>query len=679
MMKKTFISLLLLALLAPSFASLMPVAASYDHEDNFTIRDFDTTTVSNGIILYPNDTDKARVLRADDYNFRYSKLMIFNKDGLLIEAGGDLVANADGTFGSCQTFVSIPPRGFMIAFPSSTQKLYACFTTAMEGAMLYNATMSTIYPVYGSYDKTAKTLTIRYNDPETPSKDAPTFLFVGNSTTYFNGTPIKFKAMAAAAGKEIVVEYCTYGSAYLSEFADATHERGKAFRNKLNAKKYDYIVFQDAAAADYYKSKAAMDVLMPLVEANGAQALLYMRYSTGDEGTLRHYGNYPRLSKDFGDLPVANVTGAFNICRELYPDINLLAEDLGHHSCEGSYLIAATWLQVFLGIDPRGNSYTANLPKDTIEALQDCAVKSVEAGLELPAKDTSITIDGEKYELVSQDKKYTSDGAVYSGNWTDADAAGKPLGKRTDGNFAPSGDDAAVGCWSTSTGTTSIVIDLEKTMSLKAFRADLWGNSSWGIPAPDKSVISIEISADGKTFTAVGETTAEDLEQSGSWTGKLFTLILDDEVEARYVKFVYTLNDGNKKFCWSSECAVYGATDGEEPPKDDPDTSDPETSEPDESDPETSEPETSVPEESEESTPETSTPVEESTTDESDEVVESTPAESETETEESAAQTPSAEESTSDDQGGNATLWIILGIVAVIAIAAVVFFVVKKK
>lgn len=684
-MKKTFVSLLLLALLAPSIAAMMPMAASYDHEDNFTIRDFDTTTVSNGIILYPNDTDKARVIRADDYNFRYSKLMIFNKDGLLVEAGGDLVANADGTFGSCQTFVSIPPKGFMIAFPSSTPKLYACFTTAMEGAMLYNATMSTIYPVYGSYDKTAKTLTIRYNDPVAPSKDAPTFLFVGNSTTYFNGTPIKFKAMAAAAGKEIVVEYCTFGSAYLSEFADATHERGKAFRNKLNSKKYDYIVFQDAASADYYKSKAAMDILMPLVEANGAQALLYMRYSTGDAGTQRHYGNYPQLSKDFGGLPVANVTGAFNICRELYPDINLLAEDLGHHSCEGSYLIASTWMEAFLGIDPRGNSYTANLPADTVAALQECAVLVAEEGLELPEKDTSITIGDKKYPLISKDKKYTSDGQVYTGNWTDADASGNPLGKRTDGNFAPAGDDTSMGCWSTSTGTTSIVIDLEKVMSVKAFRTDLWGGT-WGVPNPNQSTVSVEISTDGKSFTPVGDMIATNIENTGAWQGKLFTLLLNGEEEARYVKFVYTMNDGNRKFCWSSECAVYGATDGEEPPKDDPDTSDPDESQPDESAPEISEPEESAPDTSD---PEEDAP-EESVTDES---VESTPADESIPADESTptvsepanskaesnAQTPSVDGSDDGNEGGSATLWIVLGVVAVVAVAAVLFFVLKKK
>ena len=128
-----------------------------------------TTVFTPAWILYPNDTDSVRIIKADDYNFRYSKLMIFNKDGLLIEAGGDLVANTDGTYGSCQTYVNIPAGGFMIAFSSGTAGVRDFFNAAMEGAMLYNATMSTILPIYGSYDKAAKTLTLRYNDPEKPS------------------------------------------------------------------------------------------------------------------------------------------------------------------------------------------------------------------------------------------------------------------------------------------------------------------------------------------------------------------------------------------------------------------------------------------------------------------------------------------------------------------------------
>ena len=35
----------------------------------------------------------------------------------------------------------------------------------------------------------------------------------------------------------------------------------------------------------------------------------------------------------------------------------------------------------------------------------------------------------------------------------------------------------------------------------------------------------------------------------------MFTLILENEVKARYVRFTYNI-DGN--FCWSSEAAVYG-------------------------------------------------------------------------------------------------------------------------
>ncbi len=637
-MKKMLISLLLLALVSPTVLAVRPVAEGYDHEVSVAIKGYDTTF--SGVTVYPNDTDKPRVIASDTYNFRYAKVFIFDKDGRLIEAGGDLLANKDGTYGAPQLSVTVPAGGFLAAFSSSSKELWNCYNVVMEGAMLYNATMSIIYPMYGSYDKGTNTLTIRYDDPVAPSKDAPRYLFVGNSTTYFNGTPIKFKAVTAAAGKEVVVEYCTFGSAYLSEFADPNHERGKAFREKLKNNKYDYIVFQDAASADYYMSKAAMDVLMPLVEANGAQGLLYMRYSTGDAGTERHYGNYPRLAEDFG-LPCANVTGAFNICREEYPDINLMADDGGHHSCEGSYLIACTWMYAFMGVDPRGNAYTANLPAETVAALQECAVKAVEAGLELPEKDLSATHEGTKYENFSAGKTYTTDGDLYDGKWTDADENGKPLGKRTDGNFATAGDDTAMGCWSTSTGTTSIVVDLEEIRKLHLFRTDLWGGT-WGIPNPADSTVSISVSVDGKAYTDLGEATPEDLEASGEWKGKLYTLFSAEGVEARYIKFTYTMNDGNRKFCWSSENAVYGLGDAIEPPTENP---------------------------GEESTEESTEGSTETSTETSAEASTEAPAES----------TPAENSTATAEEGGSATLWIVLGAVAAAAVAVVGILLGRKK
>jgi len=561
-MKKVFLSVLTLALLMPMLGSLVPTAETYDHSETFAVTAVDATMSSTGVIIYPNNTDAPRVIGAADYNFRHAKLMIFDKNGVLIEAGGELLANEDGTFGSPQLTVTIPPRGFMLAFGYSAPKgLFTCINTAMENAMLYNATMSIVYPMYGSYDASSARVTVSYDDPVAPSKDAPKFLFVGNSTTYFNGTPIKFKAICEAAGKEVIVDYCTFGSAYLSEFADATHERGKAFRNKLNSTKYDYIVLQDAASADYYKSKAAMDILMPLIEKNGAQALLYMRYSTGDAGTQRHYGNYPKLSKDFGDLPVANVTGSFNLCRELYPDINLLADDGGHHSCEGSYLIACTWLYAYLGIDPRGNTYTANLPEGTVAALQECAYKISEMGLELPGKDLSYELDGVKYPLVSKDKPYTVNGSSYSGDWTDTGADGKPLGKRTDGVFASAGDEAAVGCWKGA--DTSITINLGKNHDVKIVYTDLWGNT-WGIPDPRTASVDVEVSTDGEEFVSVGSAVRVEQTANGAWKKCDFTLVLEQAAKARYVRVTYHIN-GN--FCWSSEAAVYGTESQQEDPQ----------------------------------------------------------------------------------------------------------------
>jgi hypothetical protein len=169
--------------------------------------------------------------------------MIFDKDGMLIEAGGDVFENSETMTGSPQLTVKIPAGGFMIAFSlGGVPKIAAAFNIAMEGAMLYNSTMSTIYPIKASYTDT--TVTLQYNKPKSAPSNAKSFLFVGNSSTYFNGTPIKFKGLAQAAGVPVDVTYSTFGSAYLSEFANPSHERGVAVRNKLKAKKYDFVVLR---------------------------------------------------------------------------------------------------------------------------------------------------------------------------------------------------------------------------------------------------------------------------------------------------------------------------------------------------------------------------------------------------------------------------------------------------
>lgn len=563
-MKKKLAFVLASVLLGTALCAFPVSAESYDVDNTYDITGFDVTTSAGGVFVYPNDTDEVRVIGSSEYNFRYSKVLIFDKSGFLIEAGGDLLANENGVNGSPQLTVKVPAGGFLVAYNSGAPVgLSKCFETAMEGAMLYNATMSVIYPVYGEYDKTANKLRIAYDNPEEPSSDAVKFLFVGNSTTYFNGTPIKFKGLCLAAGVEVDVDYCTFGSAYLHEFADETHERGKKLRNMLKSEKYDYVVLQDAAGAGYNDMEASVATILPLIKENGATPLLYMRYSSDvDPGTrvesfYKHYSNYSRLADKF-DIKYAPASSSFLKCLEEYPDIDLYADDNSHHSAEGSYLIACSWLYAYLNIDPRGNTYTANLPAATATALQETAAVIAEEGYPYPGVDGGeCVIDGVTYENIALGKPYTSNGDVYSGNWTDTGSDGNPLGKFTNGYAVSgaSGDSGECGCYKG--GSVSITIDLGEISAVKRVTTDLFGNSGWGIPSPEGATVKVAFSSDGKNFTDAETLDASDIQSADAWERRDFTVTFAETVEARYVRVDYTITG---KFLWVSEISVFGKT-----------------------------------------------------------------------------------------------------------------------
>ena len=277
-----FVSSLLLFPLSAAGGSVSVGAEPAGISFTVDVTGVDTDVAASSVVVFPNGTEEPRVLSTAGNRFRTAKLLIFNKDGKLIEAGGDLLANEDGTNGSPQLSVTVPAHGFMVAFGNSADgRLSACYNTAFEGAMLYNATMSILYPVQGAYDAETGTISVSYAAPAPASEEAVRFLFVGNSSTYFNGTPIKFKGLCLAAGLPVDVTYCTFGSAYLHEFADADHVRGKALREKLANGRYDYVVFQDAGGATQAETEASLKVLVPLIRESGAKPLLYMRYGAG--------------------------------------------------------------------------------------------------------------------------------------------------------------------------------------------------------------------------------------------------------------------------------------------------------------------------------------------------------------------------------------------------------------
>ncbi|MBO5869693.1 MAG: hypothetical protein J6Q89_02980 [Clostridia bacterium] len=361
------------------------MSKKYENHYELNITAFDTIPneiEQDGIYVFANNFDKDIQIPADKYNFRELKIMTFDKNGMLVECGGNVRIDSPAVNGSAQRAVVIQANGFMVAFGVENRDMMKAYYTVMEGgAVIYNATMNVIYPVKAQYNIEENNLTVEYDNPTPPSNRAKKFLFVGNSGTYFNGTPLIFKGLARASGLEIDVTYSTIGGIHLSHFADETHRAGVMYRDALNKKKYDFVVFQDASQCGYEMSKPALDILVPMAKNNGATPLLYMRYATNTNPAERKDGakvfsdSFNRISCEM-NLVCAPVAEAFLYCTDQYPDINLYADDMAHHSALGAYLAACVWLISYLGVDVVGNTYCANLPKDVCLKLQKIATLS---------------------------------------------------------------------------------------------------------------------------------------------------------------------------------------------------------------------------------------------------------------------------------------------------------------
>ncbi|MBQ9848546.1 MAG: hypothetical protein IJO64_05780 [Clostridia bacterium] len=227
---------------------------------------------------------------------------------------------------------------------------------------------------------------------EYPNQSDPIrFLCIGNSSTYFFNVPDKFKAICKSSGINVEVDYCCVGGAYLSQFADANDENcGKLLRARLNSKKYDYVIVQDNSNASYNESKPAMEIIVPMIKENGAELLLYKRYSSNDvpanrlNSAYKHHQNYTALAKDYNVSKVAPVADAFLICEEKYPDAVIYHTDNSHHSTAGAYLIACVWANTFFDIDIESISYTARLDDATIAAVKASAKLACEQGFDFP-------------------------------------------------------------------------------------------------------------------------------------------------------------------------------------------------------------------------------------------------------------------------------------------------------
>ncbi len=361
-----------------------------------TLKAVNEAKPTSGVYIYTGDGTQKRVIQVteSEHNFKNHKIFVFNSEGMLAEAGGNLYSAGP------QRSVTVPAGGFMVVW-NINSTLDSIYRLVLEGAMLYNSTMTVLHPVKGTVDLDGKTLKLEYESKTDKGENPVKIMFVGNSNTYYNGTPLKFKGLCRAAGIDVEVTYCTEGGAFLSQFADETASPGKRIRALLKSKKYDYVVFQDAGSATKDATDKALAALVPLVLQNRAKPAMYLRYSDVGNGShdklfqssKNHFEVYSALCEKY-EMKLIPAGLSFLYCTEENPEINLYADDNNHHSAAASYMLACVWMYSFFDKSPVNNSFTAGLDSDIVSVLWDHAVKTVDEGYDFdPKPDESLAAD----------------------------------------------------------------------------------------------------------------------------------------------------------------------------------------------------------------------------------------------------------------------------------------------
>ena len=112
--RKRFIALALAALIfacTPHVPARAEEETPMDVEFTLNVSRWEKVPKSGEISLFENDSDEIRRVMTADYDFTTSQLMVFNGEGIMTEVGENLYGNKDGTYGSPQTEVDIPPAG----------------------------------------------------------------------------------------------------------------------------------------------------------------------------------------------------------------------------------------------------------------------------------------------------------------------------------------------------------------------------------------------------------------------------------------------------------------------------------------------------------------------------------------------------------------------------------------
>ena len=181
-------------------------------------------------------------------------------------------------------------------------------------------------------------------------------LFVGNSYTYFWNLPQSVQSMAVSQGYSYTIRQSTAGGSNLGQ-----HWRGEKSLESvemIRSGEYDVIILQDHSmqAINHPDSLMIyMEKLGALAEEQEAESYLYMTWSREwnpfmlDQIKTRYTEASASLKAN-----IVPVGPAWDLSRELRPDLQLYHPDGSHPSPTGTYLSACVMFSVLTGQSPVG-------------------------------------------------------------------------------------------------------------------------------------------------------------------------------------------------------------------------------------------------------------------------------------------------------------------------------------
>ncbi len=226
------------------------------------------------------------------------------------------------------------------------------------------------------------------------------FLFLGNSYTYYNTLWRIFEDLCEAEGFDVDVDVVYEGGWTFEQYADPADKFGTRFREKLEENTYDYVFLQGSPSGFLRSPETfypAARTLIESVRASGATPVLYATWAKKpgsvwyDETSPKYLGiPYETMIRDDTALydfigqelsvPVSHVGTAFYHACAAEPALELYDPDASHPSASGTYLAALCHFATVFGRSPVGIEYAPTMypvPYALLPVMQEAAQKAV--------------------------------------------------------------------------------------------------------------------------------------------------------------------------------------------------------------------------------------------------------------------------------------------------------------